>query len=117
MNSKLLFFAFVFIIGIEKSSQYCSKFGRHLLQHQCVLTPESTEGPFYYPSHIVRKDISEDREGLPIKLILTFTNINTCEPISNVSVEIWQCDAKGDYSGYIGHVPPDAMHVEPVDDT
>ncbi|CAG2181382.1 unnamed protein product, partial [Oppiella nova] len=38
-------------------------------------------------------------QGLPFKLKLTLTDVNTCEPLSNISVDIWQCDASGHYSG------------------
>ena len=90
---------YVLFVSIDVSEEYCSKFGRHLLQHQCVLTPESTEGPYYLPNQFIRRDIREDRQGLPFKLKLTLTDVNTCEPLSNISVDIWQCDANGHYSG------------------
>ena len=114
-NYKYIICALLLVVTIDQSSQYCSKFGRHLLQHQCVLTPESSEGPYYLPNELIRSDIREDREGLPFKLKMTFTDVNTCEPLSNVSVDIWQCDASGDYSGYITAVPTSSLHTEPTD--
>ena len=114
-NCKYLICAIVLVVMIERSSQYCAKFGRHLLQHQCVLTPESSEGPYYLPNHLIRKDITEDREGLPFLLRMTFTDVNTCEPLSNVSVDIWQCDASGEYSGYIHAEPTTSLHTQPTD--
>ena len=101
--------------AVHDSVQYCSKFGRHLLQHQCVLTPESTEGPFYFPVNLLRKDIRENKQGVPFKLRMTFTDVNTCEPLKNVTVDLWQADANGQYSGYVDHVPSTAQHTAPVD--
>ncbi|XP_054155493.1 uncharacterized protein LOC128953966 [Oppia nitens] len=112
LNTVLLVLLFV-----SPSQQYCSKFGRHLLQHQCVLTPEGTEGPYYLPRNLIRRDIREDRQGLPFRLKLTITDVNSCEPLRNVSVDIWQCDASGKYSGYIGHRPTSVQHAQPTDNT
>ena len=105
----------VFLALIHHSTQQCHKFGRHLLQHQCVLTPESSEGPYYLQTNLIRSDVREDREGLPFKLRMTFTDINTCEPLRNVSVDIWQADAGGEYSGYVEAVPTTSLHTKPTD--
>jgi protocatechuate 3,4-dioxygenase beta subunit len=73
----------------------------------CAITPSETEGP--YPdktgmlnnSAFFRRDITEGRSGLPLTLTLTIVNVNSsCSPVSNASVEIWQCDASGNYSEY-----------------
>ena len=73
----------------------------------CAVTPSETEGP--YPdktgmitnSAFLRRDITEGRSGLPLTLTLTIVNVtSSCSPVSNASVEIWQCDASGDYSEY-----------------
>ena len=73
----------------------------------CVVTPEETAGP--YPdrtgminnSAFFRQDITEGRPGLPVTLILTIVNVKaSCAPLANASVEIWQCDAAGNYSEY-----------------
>ncbi|CAF0758618.1 unnamed protein product [Adineta ricciae] len=67
----------------------------------CILTPETTEGPYSWNTTLMRQNISEDRPGIPFRLYLTVMNINTCEPIVNAAVEIWHCDALGIYSHYI----------------
>jgi protocatechuate 3,4-dioxygenase beta subunit len=73
----------------------------------CAITPSETEGP--YPdktgmlnnSAFFRRDVTEGRPGLPVTLTLTIVNVNSnCSPVSNASVEIWQCDASGNYSEY-----------------
>jgi protocatechuate 3,4-dioxygenase beta subunit len=65
----------------------------------CVLTPEQEEGPFYIDLAEVRQDIVENRPGVPLALALTVVDSDTCEPIRDVAVDIWHCDALGLYSG------------------
>ncbi|CAG2117397.1 unnamed protein product [Medioppia subpectinata] len=113
----ILVVAVVWFVAIDVTQQYCSQFGRQHLQHQCVLTPESVEGPFYLDDQLIRRDIREDRQGLPLKLRLTLTDVNTCEPLSNVSIDVWQCDAIGDYSGYIHANITRWGHAKTIDNT
>jgi protocatechuate 3,4-dioxygenase beta subunit len=49
----------------------------------------------------VRRDITEGKSGLPLTLTLTIVSVSGgCSAVSNASVEIWQCDAGGNYSEY-----------------
>jgi protocatechuate 3,4-dioxygenase beta subunit len=73
----------------------------------CSITPEETAGP--YPDRLgminnpayYRQDITEGKAGLPLALTLTVVNAKSnCAPISGATVEIWQCDAAGNYSEY-----------------
>ena len=64
------------------------------------LTSETTEGPYYIDADKLRKDITEDQEGIPLTLRLKVIDAETCKPIRNAAVDIWHCDALGDYSGY-----------------
>lgn len=66
----------------------------------CVLTPEATEGPFYFDPERVRSDIREDRRGTRLDVAIRVQDSETCRPIPNAVVEIWHCDAEGVYSGY-----------------
>lgn len=65
----------------------------------CVLTPEQDEGPFYIDLARVRRDIAEDRPGVPLALALTVVDAGSCEPIRDAAVDVWHCDALGAYSG------------------
>lgn len=65
----------------------------------CVLTPEQEEGPFYIDLTQVRRDIIENRPGVPLALALTVVDSNTCKPIRDAAVDVWHCDALGVYSG------------------
>jgi protocatechuate 3,4-dioxygenase beta subunit len=66
----------------------------------CTLTPEQTEGPYYFDTDAIRSDIREDREGALLRLALRVRDAETCEPIENAVVDIWHCDAGGVYSGF-----------------
>jgi protocatechuate 3,4-dioxygenase beta subunit len=68
----------------------------------CVLTPEATEGPYWVENDLTRRDITENRPGLPLVLKLRVQNANTCEPIAGADVEVWHADAGGAYSGVNG---------------
>lgn len=77
----------------------------------CTLTREMTEGPYYLDGQYVRSDITEGKTGFPLELALTVVDDDTCATISNALVEIWHCDALGEYSGYVGnngHNEPDS---------
>ena len=48
-----------------------------------------------------RRDITEGKSGLPLTLTLTIVSASSgCTPISGAVVEVWQCDAAGNYSEY-----------------
>jgi protocatechuate 3,4-dioxygenase beta subunit len=73
----------------------------------CFLTPQETEGPYYFDTNLVRQDIRQDittgviKTGLPLNMVITVINLD-CLPIPNVLVDIWHCDKDGVYSGYAG---------------
>ena len=71
----------------------------------CVLTPEQTEGPYYIPTDLLRQNIIEDRPGLPLQLTLAVQRAVTCAPVSGATVEVWHCDARGEYSGFAAGQP------------
>jgi protocatechuate 3,4-dioxygenase beta subunit len=66
----------------------------------CVLTPELTEGPYYIDLNDVRSDITEGRSGAAMKLAITVVDATSCTPVKDAAVDIWHCDAGGEYSGF-----------------
>ncbi len=66
----------------------------------CTLTPELTEGPFYFDVDSIRSDIREDRQGVTLRLAIRVRDAESCEPIRSAVVDIWQADAEGQYSGF-----------------
>lgn len=65
----------------------------------CVLAPEQTEGPYYLDDARVRRNITEGKAGVPLALRLTVVDASSCKPIRGAAVDVWHCDAAGDYSG------------------
>lgn len=85
------------------------------------LTSETTEGPYYIDADKIRKDITEDKEGIPMTLRLKVIDTDTCKPLKQAAVDIWHCDALGVYSGYEsmsqgGPGGGGGGHSEPTDD-
>ncbi len=67
----------------------------------CVVSPSETIGPYPSLADFVRSDIRESKPGLPLTLTITVVNTNSsCAPVSGAVVDIWQCDADGNYSQY-----------------
>lgn len=65
----------------------------------CLVMPETTEGPFYFDPDLARSDITEDRKGVPLDMAIQVVDA-ACAPIPDARVDIWHCDAEGNYSGY-----------------
>ena len=68
----------------------------------CVLAPEQTEGPYYVDNNLIRRDITDGKDGVPLELRLKALNASSCEPMRGALVEVWHCDALGNYSGVNG---------------
>jgi protocatechuate 3,4-dioxygenase beta subunit len=67
----------------------------------CVLTQEVTEGPYYLPLHVVRRDITEGKQGVPLQLDLQVVDATSCQPVAGAAIDIWHADALGVYSGVV----------------
>lgn len=65
----------------------------------CVITPEVTEGPYYFDPALSRQDITEGRPGVKTNVRLQVVD-GQCKPLANARVDIWHADATGIYSGY-----------------
>ncbi|KAH6665022.1 dioxygenase [Halenospora varia] len=67
----------------------------------CVLVPEVTSGPYIWPrSQTLRQDMSEDEAGVPLYFDIGVMNVNTCEPLEGVLVDLWHCNSTGSYSSF-----------------
>ncbi|HEX6375744.1 MAG TPA: intradiol ring-cleavage dioxygenase [Allosphingosinicella sp.] len=74
--------------------------GRLIAGDACPLTPQQTEGPFYFDPRLVRQDIREGRPGVRLRLRLQVVGAADCAPAEGARVDLWHCDAAGVYSGY-----------------
>jgi len=72
----------------------------------CVVVPELTEGPYYVNENLDRPDIRVDTsdgsvsEGAVLTLdwVVSQVDGNACIPLQGVLVDVWHCDAAGQYS-------------------
>src|SRR5262245_40843178 len=73
----------------------------------CVAVPENTEGPYFVDRQLERSDVRTEpstgavRDGIPLALAFNISKLSggTCTPLAGAIVDVWQCDAKGVYSG------------------
>jgi protocatechuate 3,4-dioxygenase beta subunit len=68
---------------------------------------EQDEGPYHRDTQPRRRDVVEDREGVALQLGMRLAT-DDGSPVHDATVEIWQCDALGRYSGF---PPPDDSTV------
>jgi protocatechuate 3,4-dioxygenase beta subunit len=88
-----------------------------------VLAAEQEEGPYYIHRELIRKNVAEDRKGVPLKLQVRIVDSTSCAPLPRAAVDIWHCDATGLYSGFTANSvggpppgpPPDGRHFPPPD--
>lgn len=59
---------------------------------------------------IVRHDLRESQGGIDFFLDIGVIDIETCEPLPNVALTIWNCNATGSYSSYTG-IDPDTAEL------
>ncbi|KAE8367481.1 Intradiol ring-cleavage dioxygenase [Aspergillus caelatus] len=72
-----------------------------LQNETCVLSPEITAGPYYWPhSQTLRQDMTENQVGVPLWLDIGVMDMATCLPLEGVMVDLWHCNATGSYSSF-----------------
>jgi protocatechuate 3,4-dioxygenase beta subunit len=72
----------------------------------CIVRPALAEGPYFVDERLLRSDIRSDpsgaaeREGLPLDIAFAVSQINgtECTALANALVDVWHCDAAGQYS-------------------
>lgn len=79
----------------------------------CTIAPSLTEGPYWVDEKLNRSDITTGTtrtsvlNGLPLNLTIKVFNAsgNSCGsvPQQNIQVDIWHCDAAGEYSDASGN--------------
>lgn len=93
------------IITVPSFMTSCSKDNHTGTTADCALSPSETAGPFPIktPAQLVRENIIGDRSGVALLMNLTIQNQNSdCQPMANAFVDVWHCDAEGNYSQYGG---------------
>ncbi len=71
----------------------------------CIVRPALTEGPFFVDEKLKRVDVrgepngSNPRPGATLQLQFMVSSIGkNCGPLAGAMVDIWHCDADGNYS-------------------
>lgn len=61
----------------------------------------------------IRQDVTETQPGVDLALDIQVLDVNTCEPVPNVYMEIWHCNSTGVYSGVVsgGNGNGDASNI------
>lgn len=67
---------------------------------QCLITPESGEGPYYFDPDLLRSDIREDAEGAILNVDIQVQRAGDCALLEGARFDLWHADALGLYSGY-----------------
>ena len=70
----------------------------------CTLVPQETAGPYPLDLHtnaaMIRQDIHETQAGSIYTFTIQIINQATCLGVPNARVDVWHCNAQGNYSGY-----------------
>ena len=79
------------------------------LAQQCRVTPRDALGPFYKSNAPSQTELCASGSGGGQKLTVTgrVLGMPDCTPLAGALVEVWQADARGDYS-QVGAKPDDA---------
>ncbi|KAI0892755.1 aromatic compound dioxygenase [Annulohypoxylon nitens] len=83
----------------------------------CLLTPEVTQGPYYVGGEYVRENLVEEQPGVDTILDYQVIDVNTCEPVNDVYVEMWHCNATGVYGGIVASGNGDSSDETNIDNT
>ncbi|MET0844973.1 MAG: intradiol ring-cleavage dioxygenase [Pseudomonas sp.] len=65
-----------------------------------LLSPEQIAGPYFRNPKLIRRNISESVDGIPLVLRLAIVDAMTGQPVTGALVDIWHCNARGAYSGW-----------------
>ncbi|KAF1785124.1 Intradiol ring-cleavage dioxygenase, core [Phytophthora cactorum] len=84
---------------------------------KCVLEPEVTEGPYYVSGEFIRQDVTEGQQGIRLYAEMQFVDVNTCEPVDDLYVDFWHCNATGVYSGVVANGNGDISDASNINNT
>lgn len=91
----------------------------------CVVQPELTEGPYFVDVKLNRSDIRPNTSdgavsaGDPLAITVLVSRIagdSSCSPLQGATVDVWQCDALGVYSGVARSADTDFLRGHQVTD-
>ncbi|KAL2850663.1 Intradiol ring-cleavage dioxygenase [Aspergillus pseudoustus] len=83
----------------------------------CVLAEDVTQGPYYVTGELIRNNLVEDQEGVPLYLDIQLIDSNTCEPVPDIYIDFWHCNSTGVYSGVVASGNGDNSDESNIDTT
>ena len=84
--------------SMTAKASYPSPFTTAGASPECAMTCELIQGPCYDATSDLRQDISDGRDGLPMRMQLRLLD-ESCKPIAGALVEVWHASPIGKYSG------------------
>ncbi|WP_349746593.1 intradiol ring-cleavage dioxygenase [Pseudomonas frederiksbergensis] len=78
------------------------------------LSPEQIAGPYFRNPKLIRRNVSEGMDGIPLVLRLTIIDAMTGQPVTGALVDIWHCNARGAYSGWSKVNPDKEVDVDDI---
>ncbi|MHC8319145.1 intradiol ring-cleavage dioxygenase [Pseudomonas sp. GB2N2] len=79
-----------------------------------LLSPEQIAGPYFRNPKLIRRNISEGLDGIPLVLRLTIIDAMTAQPVKGAIVDIWHCNSRGAYSGWSKVNPDQEVDVDAI---
>lgn len=67
----------------------------------CTLQTDVTQGPYYVNGELIRQNLVEDQEGVPLTLDIQIIDTSTCDPVPAIYMDLWHCNSTGVYSGVV----------------
>ncbi|KAJ5110024.1 hypothetical protein N7532_002669 [Penicillium argentinense] len=83
----------------------------------CILAPDVTQGPYYVTGELIRQNIAEDQGGVPLYMDIQLIDTNTCDPLPEIYMDLWHCNATGVYSGIQASGNGDSSDSSNIDNT
>jgi len=62
-----------------------------------IVMPEGEIGPFWVRGEHIRSDIVDDEKGIPVYLHAQLIDVNTCSPIPDLYLDVWNANSSGVY--------------------
>ena len=92
-------------VPVSDTISRISKVSDFMESETCRLVRDSYEGPFFLCTNDRGRAIARGLAGQPLIVALRVTD-SACNGIGGATVDVWNCDATGAYSGY-GYSPDD----------
>lgn len=95
------------IVGLGAAAALLLGRGAHAA---CRATPRDMLGPFYLPDQPAQEDLCRAGRGDRLTVTGRVLGLPDCRPLGGALVEVWQADAKGEYTLVGGGRPdPDCL--------